>query len=274
MTDTARLSRTVLPTAYDLVDRDRRRARPGSRAGSRSPSRSPNRSRRSSSTPRTSTSSWCGLTRDGDEIGARLSADPATERVTVRTDRPLDPGPARLELRFGAPVSRGLLGYYRSTYVDAAGAEQVLAATQFEAPHARRAFPCFDEPEFKATFAVTLVVAEGLLAISNGAEVGRESLGDGRVRVRFAPTIPMSTYLVAWVVGPARDHRAGRRGRGRGAGRARSRQGAPHPFRARRRVVRDQVLRRLLRHPLSRRRSATSSRSPTSRSARWRTSAA
>ena len=49
---------------------------------------------------------------------------------------------------------------------------------------------------------MTLVVADGLLAISNGPEIGRESLGDGRVRVRFAPTIPMSTYLVAWVVGP------------------------------------------------------------------------
>ena len=45
-------------------------------------------------------------------------------------------------------------------------------------------------------------MAEGLLAISNGPEIGRESLGDGRVRVRFGATIPMSTYLVAWVVGP------------------------------------------------------------------------
>ena len=100
------------------------------------------------------------------------------------------------------PSAAGLLGYYRSTYVDTTGTERVLAATQFEAPHARRAFPCFDEPEFKATFDVTLVVAEGLLAISNGPEIGRESLGDGRVRVHFGPTIPMSTYLVAWVVGP------------------------------------------------------------------------
>ena len=78
----------------------------------------------------------------------------------------------------------------------------MLAATQFEAPHARAAFPCFDEPEFKAIFAITLVVADGLLALSNGPEIDREKLPDGNVRVRFGTTIPMSTYLVAWVVGP------------------------------------------------------------------------
>src|SRR6476660_2080123 len=139
----------------------------------------------------------------GDQpLAAELSLEPATERIVVRTARPLAEGPARLVLRFGGEVSRGLLGYYRSTFADETGTERVLAATQFEAPHARRAFPCFDEPEFKAVFAVTLVVADGLLAISNGPEVARESLGDGRVRVRFGETIPMSTYLVAWVVGP------------------------------------------------------------------------
>jgi puromycin-sensitive aminopeptidase len=142
------------------------------------------------------------LTQRGREVPASLSVDAATDRITVQAERALDETAAEVVLRFGAPVSRGLLGYYRSTYTDASGAERVLAATQFEAPHARRAFPCFDEPEFKAAFTVTLVVAEGLLAISNGPELDRTSLGDGRVRVLFAPTIPMSTYLVAWVVCP------------------------------------------------------------------------
>ncbi len=142
------------------------------------------------------------LSQRGENVGAELTVEPATERIVVRSKGALETGPAELILRFGAEVSRGLLGYYRSTFVDENGIERVLAATQFEAPHARRAFPCFDEPEFKAVFAVTLVVAEGLLAISNGPEIGRESLGDGRVRVQFGETIPMSTYLVAWVVGP------------------------------------------------------------------------
>jgi puromycin-sensitive aminopeptidase len=142
------------------------------------------------------------LAQAGAPVGATLTLEPESERVVIHADRTLAAGDATLELRFDGKISSGLLGFYRSTYVDEAGAEQVLAATQFEAPHARAAFPCFDEPEFKAVFAVTLVVAPDLLAISNGPEVSRETLPDGNVRIRFGETISMSTYLVAWVVGP------------------------------------------------------------------------
>ncbi|MDQ1379797.1 MAG: puromycin-sensitive aminopeptidase, partial [Actinomycetota bacterium] len=135
-------------------------------------------------------------------IDAALTIDAEREQIVITANRVLAAGDAVLELQFDGEISHGLLGFYRSTYVDEAGVERVLAATQFEAPHARAAFPCFDEPEFKAIFAITVVVADGLLAISNGPEVDREKLPDGNVRVRFGPTIPMSTYLVAWVVGP------------------------------------------------------------------------
>ena len=107
-----------------------------------------------------------------------------------------------------------LHGFYRSTYTDDEGASHTIATTQFESTDARRAFPCFDEPALKATFATTLIVEDGLLAVSNTAETGRESLEDGRVRVSFATTMPMSTYLVAFVVGPAGGDRAGRLRRG------------------------------------------------------------
>jgi puromycin-sensitive aminopeptidase len=79
--------------------------------------------------------------------------------------------------------------------------ERVLATTQFEATDARRAFPCWDEPEHKAVFAITLDIDEGLLAVSNAREIERTTLDNG-VRVRFADTMVMSTYLVAFVVGP------------------------------------------------------------------------
>ncbi|MGH8919551.1 MAG: M1 family metallopeptidase, partial [Actinomycetes bacterium] len=95
-----------------------------------------------------------------------------------------------------------LHGFYRSTYRDEAGEETVLATTQFEPADARRAFPCWDEPDLKATFAVSLVIDDGLTAISNGRVVGEEPGGDGRKRVTFAETMVMSTYLVAFVVGP------------------------------------------------------------------------
>jgi puromycin-sensitive aminopeptidase len=141
-----------------------------------------------------------GLTVDPASVALRVDAH--DERIVVALPEPIRPGPAALTLRFRGEISPGLFGFYRSTYVDEQGTEHVLATTQFEAPHARAAFPCFDEPEFKAVFAVTLEVDERLLAISNGPEVARDQIAGGRVRVRFGDTIPMSTYLVAWVVGP------------------------------------------------------------------------
>jgi len=201
MTDSARLTRTVLPVSYDLdIETD---AAATAFSGQVTIALSVTET---TSTvvlhARDLTVDLVEIRQHDEAVSAELSLDPASERIVIRTARPLDVAPATVVLRFGADVSSGLLGYYRSTFVDQSGAPRVLAATQFEAPHARRAFPCFDEPEFKATFAVTLVVADGLLAISNGPEIARESLEGGRVRVTFAPTIPMSTYLVAWVVGP------------------------------------------------------------------------
>ncbi len=112
-----------------------------------------------------------------------------------------------LALTFRGVLNDQLVGFYRSNFTstDAASGAQVehtLAVTQFESTHARRAFPCFDEPALKAVFSISLVVPGDLLAVSNSAEVARDELGDGLVRVRFADTMVMSTYLVAFVVGP------------------------------------------------------------------------
>ena len=128
--------------------------------------------------------------------------DPAAERVALVAGRTLEPGRYRLRCGFSGPFGERLQGLYRSTFVDDEGDERAIATTQFEETHARRAFPCFDEPEAKATFSVTLDAPAGTVALSNGAEVGAETLADGTRRTRFAETIPMSTYLVAFVVGP------------------------------------------------------------------------
>ena len=82
-----------------------------------------------------------------------------------------------MRLHFRGRLTDDLVGFYRSTYTAEDGTPRTLAATQFEAPHARRAFPCFDEPEFKAVFSITLDVEDGLVALSNGPEVERTSLG-------------------------------------------------------------------------------------------------
>jgi puromycin-sensitive aminopeptidase len=133
---------------------------------------------------------------------AGIETVPELDQLVLTPGRTLDPGSAIVEIVYGGEISHGLLGFYRSTFTDSDGNERVLAATQFEAPHARAAFPCFDEPAFKAVFGVTLEVAEGLTALSNGPEIHRETMPGGRVRVTFGDTIAMSTYLVAWVVGP------------------------------------------------------------------------
>jgi puromycin-sensitive aminopeptidase len=127
--------------------------------------------------------------------------EPETERARLAFPSPVAPGSWRLTLRFSGTLNDKLHGFYRSTYKDAAGQPHVMAATQFEAVDARRAFPCWDEPAAKAVFAVTLVVGESLTAISNTAVVATEPAGPGRKAVRFADSIRMSTYLVAFVVG-------------------------------------------------------------------------
>ncbi len=135
-------------------------------------------------------------------ISGRVSLDEELQRATVEWGRDVPPGGYELRLRFDGILNDKLHGFYRSTFTDDSGREQVIATTQFESTDARRAFPCWDEPDLKATFAISLVVDEGLAAISNGAVVSEETAGSGKRRVVFAETMRMSTYLVALIVGP------------------------------------------------------------------------
>jgi puromycin-sensitive aminopeptidase len=140
--------------------------------------------------------------RGGDSISCAVGMDVAGERITCAVDGGLTTGEWSLELEFAGTLNDKLRGFYRSSFTTEDGETGLIATTQFEATDARRAFPCWDEPDFKATFAVTLVVDAPLTALSNGAAVSEEPAGEGKRRVRFAETMPMSTYLVAFVVGP------------------------------------------------------------------------
>jgi len=139
------------------------------------------------------------------EVGAEIAVtdvahDGELQRATLALAAPVEPGAWLLTMSFRGELNDQLHGFYRSTYTDDDGTH-TIATTQFEAADARRAFPCWDEPDLKAVFGVTLVVPEGVVALSNGPEIDRAPNGDGRVRVRFADTMSMSTYLVAFVVG-------------------------------------------------------------------------
>ncbi len=130
-----------------------------------------------------------------------LSTDAAAERLTVTLSETLSPGDYTLRLAFRASFGEHLAGLYRSRYRDAAGEEQFLISTHFEATDARRAFPCWDEPDLKASFTITVEAPDGLVVLTNTPEVGREPAADGFARVRFAGSMRMSSYLVAVVVG-------------------------------------------------------------------------
>jgi puromycin-sensitive aminopeptidase len=131
---------------------------------------------------------------------ATITLEEATERCRLTLPAPVPLGPYLLRLAFRGTLNDKLRGFYRSQYKDAGGATHVLAATQFEATDARRAFPCWDEPAFKAVFATTLVIDPAFTAVSN-TRVLREERQGGKKVLRFADTMTMSTYLVAFVVG-------------------------------------------------------------------------
>jgi puromycin-sensitive aminopeptidase len=128
--------------------------------------------------------------------------DATEERAVLTFAEPIPPGPATLHLSFTGILNDKLHGFYRSTFTDDDGVEHIIATTQMESTDARRAFPCWDEPELKATFEITLVVDDALAAFSNSSVVEESPEPGGLRRVRFAPTMVMSTYLVAFIVGP------------------------------------------------------------------------
>jgi len=143
---------------------------------------------------------------------ASIAVDPTLERCRLTFSQTIMPGDWRLFIVFHGVLNDKLRGFYRSTYKDESGVTQSMAATQFEATDARRAFPCWDEPDFKAVFSATLVIDPRLTAVSNTTVVS-ESLESGKKVVRFADSMKMSTYLVAFIIGqlePTRPQHVGK----------------------------------------------------------------
>ena len=141
------------------------------------------------------------VTQGGGAIGHTHRLDDDTERLVISLSDHLQPGKAQITIHFSGILNDKLRGFYRSTYKDADGIEHVIAASQMQPTDCRSAFPCWDEPDFKATFGVTLIVADGLTAISNSHEISRVPQPDGRLAVKFADSMVMSTYLIAFIVG-------------------------------------------------------------------------
>jgi alanyl aminopeptidase len=118
--------------------------------------------------------------------------------ASVRLDQPLPAGQAKLHIEYDAPWGPKLEGLHKIVQQGVP-----YAFTQFESIAARTAFPCFDEPGFKIPWDTTLVVPNGLEGIANTKEIERRPDGRaGSLRIHFAPTLPLPSYLLAFAVGP------------------------------------------------------------------------
>ena len=137
-----------------------------------------------------------------EPVGVRVTPGSHEDRIVLGLDSEAGPGPITIELSFRGILNDMLCGFYRSTFTDDQGTARTIATTQFEATDARRAFPCFDEPDRKATFSISIDAPAETEAFSNSPVVRVTPMDGGTRRFEFAETMKMSTYLVAFVVGP------------------------------------------------------------------------
>jgi aminopeptidase N len=139
---------------------------------------------------------------DGAQLApSTIKLDPNNELLTIALPNELAAGEHALALEFGGkitPKGRGL--YYMPYQEQGTGAKKIALGTQFEPSDARRFFPCWDEPSFRARFQLTAVVPENWLAVSNMPVESERKIDIGK-EVRFQATPPMSSYLNVFVAG-------------------------------------------------------------------------
>src|SRR5262245_11685612 len=133
----------------------------------------------------------------GETQPAKVTMNAEAQTATLTFAKPVPAGKARLEFAYSAPLNASLRGLYISK-----ANNRSYAVTQFESTDARRAFPGFDDPEFKATFAVTVTADKADTAISNGRILSdTPGPGPNQHTMKFSTTAKMSSYLVAIAVG-------------------------------------------------------------------------
>ncbi|XP_023082328.1 thyrotropin-releasing hormone-degrading ectoenzyme [Piliocolobus tephrosceles] len=125
---------------------------------------------------------------------------PQTQVLVVVLNRTLDAQRNyNLKIIYNALIENELLGFFRSSYV-LHGERRFLGVTQFSPTHARKAFPCFDEPIYKATFKISIKHQATYLSLSNMPVETSVFEEDGWVTDHFSQTPLMSTYYLAWAI--------------------------------------------------------------------------
>uniref|UniRef100_A0A4W6GA61 Aminopeptidase n=1 Tax=Lates calcarifer TaxID=8187 RepID=A0A4W6GA61_LATCA len=136
-----------------------------------------------------------------DQVVLPVLHNPSHEQIGIFSPRVLSSGQKYfLYMEFGAELADGFYGFYKSTYRTSTGETRTLASTHFEPTSARMAFPCFDEPVFKANFSVRIRRSAEYISLSNMPIVKTVEVNDGLLEDRFAASVKMSTYLVAFVI--------------------------------------------------------------------------
>src|SRR6266446_3229198 len=130
-----------------------------------------------------------------------LKIDKEKELIMLALTSELSPGDHTLALGFSGKINQQGQGLFYIRYQEqGSGAPKIMLGTQFEATDARRFFPCWDEPAFRARFQLTVVVPENWLDVSNMPIASEKKIAGGK-EARFAATPPMSSYLNVFVAG-------------------------------------------------------------------------
>ena len=136
------------------------------------------------------------ITAGGQTQTAKVSTDEKNEMATFTVDKPLPAGAAQVHIKYTGQLNDKLRGLYLSTYKG-----RKYAVSQMEAVDARVAFPCFDQPEYKATFDISATIDKGDTAISNNQAISDTPGPGDQHTMKFATSPKMSSYLVALTVG-------------------------------------------------------------------------
>jgi len=134
--------------------------------------------------------------RGGPAVSAQISLDPEAETATLTFPRTIAPGAYHLAIAYSGVIHTQANGLFALDYKDPAGVRKRAIFTQFEPADARRFFPGWDEPDYKASFDLTARVLADSMAVGNMPAASSKPLPGGLKEVRFQTTPTMSSYLL------------------------------------------------------------------------------
>jgi aminopeptidase N len=132
---------------------------------------------------------------------AQVTSDPKEQTATLRFDKEIPSGQHQISVEFAGKINEAPKGLYYARYREQGSrANKIMLGTDMEPSDARRMFPCWDEPSFRAKFRLTATVPANFTAVSNMPVESEKKTSAGK-EVRFAETPPMSSYLIVFCAG-------------------------------------------------------------------------